>query len=121
MSERAISTGRQRALPGEQCSRRRIVRQDVERRGFGSLASTHTGSDQAVIDGNPVGCELLPVSLMAKRGSGDGLQIAEIADPPVAVPKQMADAAARTIQVVGEDIVSVEKGGWPVDKHHRRA
>ncbi len=58
---------------------------------------------------------------MAKRRRGDGLQVADITDPPVAVRYQVADTTPHAIHVVGKDIVSVEKGWRAVDKHHRRA
>jgi hypothetical protein len=76
---------------------------------------------QPLVDGDAVTGQRDDESLMPQGRRADGVQISQVADALMPVLDEVAGAATRTGDVVGEHTVGVEESRRSIREHDRRA
>ena len=78
-------------------------------------------ANQTLVSRDLLVVQPVEVALVPFGGCRNGVRVAQVADPTMAVLRQVLDAAPHAVRVVGHDRIGLDGRGRPVDKDERRA
>src|SRR6202158_3794650 len=110
---------RDQVLASDQRRWRSPAGKHLNRRDLCAFDATTAELNDLLIEGEAVRRQLLEISLVAQRSSGDCLQVAQIANALVPMTDQVRDAPPHPSFFVGETGIGVENRRRPVDEDDR--